>query len=160
MTGNFEFLHAEWPQLYASAKSAERDALFDARTTCFYARRTLESTVQWLYTAHDLQAPYRDDLSARIHEPAFQQLLPPQLFPKMNLIRKSGNHAVHDDRPVSKEFGLRVLGELFHILSWLAREYASNPASKPAATYNWSASVFLNQVVVQGSRRRLPNCSS
>lgn len=133
MAGNFDFLQAEWPQIYASAKSAERDALFDARTTCFYARRTLESTVKWLYTAHHLQAPYRDDLSARIHEPAFQQLLPPQLFLKMNLIRKSGNIAVHDERPVGKEFGLRVLGELFHILSWLAREYASNPESKPSA---------------------------
>lgn len=134
MAGNFDFLQGEWPQLYASAKSAERDALFDARTTCFYARRTLEATVKWLYTANHLPAPYKDDLSARTHDPVFQALLPPQLFPKMNLIRKSGNHAVHDDRPVSKEFGVRVLEELFHILSWLAREYASQPGSKPPAT--------------------------
>ncbi|MXP21954.1 DUF4145 domain-containing protein [Gordonia sp. HNM0687] len=133
MAGNFDFLQSEWPQIHDSAKRAERDALFDARTTCFYARRTLEATVKWLYTAHHLPTPYKDDLSARIHQPDFQSILPPQLFPKMNLIRKSGNHAVHDDRPVTKEFGLRVLEELFHILSWLARECASQPESKPAA---------------------------
>ncbi|HEY9312446.1 DEAD/DEAH box helicase family protein [Williamsia sp.] len=132
MASNFEFLQSEWPQVHTSAKSAERDALFDPRTTCFYARRTLESAVKWLYTANHLQEPYRDDLSARIHDPSFQALLPPQLFPKMNLIRKSGNHAVHDDRPVSKEFGLRVLEDLFHLLSWMAREYASLPESKPS----------------------------
>ncbi|MGV9709338.1 DEAD/DEAH box helicase family protein [Gordonia sp. NPDC003424] len=132
MAGNFDFLQTEWPQLYASAKSAERDALFDARTTCFYARRTLEATVKWLYTANQLREPYKSDLSARIHDPDFQSLLPPHLLPKMNLIRKSGNHAVHDDRPVSKELGLRVLDELFHILSWLARAYASTAESKPA----------------------------
>lgn len=132
MVSNFEFLQGEWPQIFADAKSAERDALFDARTTCFYARRTLEATVKWLYTANGLPVPYRDDLSARIHASAFQALLPPQLFPKMNLIRIAGNKAVHEDRPVSSEFGTRVLEELFHILSWLAREYGSHTESKPA----------------------------
>lgn len=42
MTGNFGFLQAQWPQLYREARNAERDALFDARTTCFYARRAVE----------------------------------------------------------------------------------------------------------------------
>ncbi|MFD6860527.1 hypothetical protein ACFWCF_24705 [Rhodococcus sp. NPDC060090] len=46
MAGNFDFLQAEWPQLHAEAKKAERDALFDPRTTCFYARRTVEQVVK------------------------------------------------------------------------------------------------------------------
>lgn len=132
MAGNFDFLAAEWPRLYASAKSAERDALFDARTTCFYARRSLESVVAWLYRVNRIPTPYRDDLAARLHDPAFTAIVPPQLLPKMQLIRKRGNNAVHDEQPVSKNVGVSVLGELFHIMSWLARQHATLHDSKPA----------------------------
>jgi type I restriction enzyme, R subunit len=129
---NFDFLKAEWPQLHAGARGAERDALFDARTTCFYARRTLEGAVKWLYAMNSVPVPYKDDLSARLHDPAFKVLVPPQLLPKMHLIRKRGNHAVHDDHPIPRDTGLAVLGELFHVMSWLARTHSSLPASRPA----------------------------
>ncbi|WP_072691128.1 DEAD/DEAH box helicase family protein [Rhodococcus marinonascens] len=132
MVGNFEFLQAEWPQLYAEAKKAERDALFDPRTTCFYARRTVEHTVKWIYRVESLTVPYKSDLSARLHDPAFRAVVPPQVLPKMNIIREWGNKAVHEDRPVAKDIGQKALSELFHILSWLAREYASRPTSRPA----------------------------
>lgn len=133
MAGNFDFLQAEWPQIYVSAKSAERDALFDARSSCFYSRRTAEAAVKWLYTANRLPLPYRDDLSARIHEPTFTRIVPANILDKLNLIRRAGNHAVHDDKPIAKDFGLRILEELFHVLSWMARQYASRADSKPAA---------------------------
>ncbi|EEN87937.1 helicase C-terminal domain protein [Rhodococcus erythropolis SK121] len=131
MSGNFGFLEAEWPQLHAEARKAERDALFDPRTTCFYARRTVELTVKWLFQVEALPQPYKDDLSARIHEPEFVSLIGHGLQAKMNLIRKLGNTAVHDQRPIPPDAGLKALAELFHILSWLARRYASQPSSKP-----------------------------
>ncbi|MFT4125127.1 MAG: DEAD/DEAH box helicase family protein [Gordonia sp. (in: high G+C Gram-positive bacteria)] len=134
MAGNFEFLQSEWPTIYASAKSAERDALFDARSTCFYARRAIEGCVKWLYTANNLPAPYRGDLSARLHEPGFVTLVPAPVRTKLDLIRRAGNHAVHEDRPIATESGIRIVEELFHILSWLAREYATRDSSKPAAS--------------------------
>ena len=65
MVGNFDFLQAEWPQLHAEAKKAERDALFDPRTTCFYARRVVEHTVKWIYRTQNLPEPYKSDLAAR-----------------------------------------------------------------------------------------------
>lgn len=132
MAGNFDFLQAEWPQLHAEAKKAERDALFDPRTTCFYARRTVELVVKWLYRVEDIQVPYKSDLAARLHDPVFKTAVPPQVLPKMNLIREYGNKAVHEAKPVSQDVGHRVLAELFHILSWLARTYATQPSSKPA----------------------------
>jgi type I restriction enzyme, R subunit len=49
---NFSFLDAEWPALADEAAKAERLAYADPRTACFYARRTLEFTVGWLYK-HD-----------------------------------------------------------------------------------------------------------
>ena len=131
MAGNFGFLQGEWPQVFVSAKSAERDALFDSRSTCFYARRTIEAAVRWLYTANGLPVPYRDDLAARLHDPGFQALVPQPVRTKLDLIRRAGNHAVHDDRPIGRESGIRVLEELFHVLSWMSREYASTAESKP-----------------------------
>lgn len=133
MAGNFDFLQGEWPQIHASAKNAERDALFDSRSTCFYARRTVEAAVKWLYTVNGLDKPYKDDLSARIHDPAFQAIVPTTVQTKLDLIRRAGNHAVHDDRSIGQESGIRLLEELFHVLSWLARTYATQPDSKPTA---------------------------
>ena len=49
---NFAFHQAEWPDLHDAAGKAESLAFPDARTACFYARRTLELAVHWLYT-HD-----------------------------------------------------------------------------------------------------------
>lgn len=43
----FAFLRAEWPELFESAEKAEVAALADARTACFYARRTLELALRW-----------------------------------------------------------------------------------------------------------------
>jgi type I restriction enzyme R subunit len=47
---NFSFLQSEWPLLFeATTKEGMRT---DARASCFYARRTLELAVDWLYK-HD-----------------------------------------------------------------------------------------------------------
>ncbi|MFC4373752.1 DEAD/DEAH box helicase family protein [Nocardia halotolerans] len=132
MVGNFDFLQAEWPQLHAEAKKAERDALFDPRTTCFYARRTVEHTVKWIYRTKNLPEPYKSDLAARIHEGKFAGVVGHGLVTKMDLIRRLGNAAVHDDKPVSKDSGQKALAELFHLMSWLARTYATQPSSKPS----------------------------
>lgn len=131
MVGNFDFLQAEWPQLHAEARKAERDALFDPRTTCFYARRTVELTVAWIYRTQNLPEPYKSDLAARLHHGGFVAVVGHGLVAKMDLIRKLGNAAVHEARPVSRPDGQKALAELFHLLSWLARTYATQPSSKP-----------------------------
>lgn len=113
MAGNFDFHQAEWPQLHGEAKKAERDALFDPRTTCFYARRTVEHVVKWLYRVESIPVPYKDDLAARLRHPPFKVVVPPHIVPKMNLIREWGNKAVHEARPVSKEVGHKALDSLF-----------------------------------------------
>jgi type I restriction enzyme R subunit len=47
---NFAFLTADFPEIAASARSAERYVYRDPRSACFYARRALEQAVTWLYT--------------------------------------------------------------------------------------------------------------
>jgi type I restriction enzyme R subunit len=89
---NFNFLSTDWPELYETARDAEQNVNSAPRTSCFYARRSLERAVKWLY-ANDsyLKQPYADNLAALIHEPTFRENLEPCLFPKILTIQKIGN---------------------------------------------------------------------
>ena len=71
---HFTFLQAEWPAVFEATEKAEAAVHPDPRTACFYARRSLELAVAWLYK-HDpsLKIPYQDNLSALIHEPTFKE---------------------------------------------------------------------------------------
>ena len=130
---NFGFLRAEWPDLYVEAVHAERLAVADPRASCFYARRTLELAVTWLYQADStLQRPYREDLAARIAEPTLVRVAGPGIRTKMDVIRRQGNAAVHRHSPVVPNDAIRVVTELFHVLYWVARTYSRNPADLPA----------------------------
>jgi type I restriction enzyme, R subunit len=64
---NFTFLKTDWPELYETAREAEQNVNGAPRTSCFYARRSLERAVKWLY-ANDsyLKQPYTDNLAASL----------------------------------------------------------------------------------------------
>ncbi len=84
---NFTFLQTEWPELYDSARKVESLVHNDARTCCFYARRALELTVQWLYQNDaELKQPYETHLSALIYEPTFKDNLPRNIFLKVRAL--------------------------------------------------------------------------
>jgi type I restriction enzyme, R subunit len=128
---NFAFLKAEWPDLHESSVKVESLARTDARSCCFYARRTLELAIHWLYE-HDpeLKQPYDDNLSALIYEPTFKQNLTNDLFLKVKTIKEIGNLAVHSRKPVTERDALRATKELFHFLYWLARMYTRHSPSQ------------------------------
>jgi len=120
----------------AEAVRAEQAALTDPRTACFYARRTLELAVVWLFQAEGgrggkLQMPYKPDLSAFLFEPSFKILVGPALHAKMDVIRKQGNNAVHSARSITAQDATAVLRELFQVAFWLARNYGRNMAARP-----------------------------
>ncbi|EHR63698.1 DEAD/DEAH box helicase family protein [Saccharomonospora cyanea] len=134
MQSNFGFLRVDWPELFEDANRAEWLAFLDPRTSCFYARRTLEHVVLWLYEAErSLGRPYRNDLKARLHESAFLDLVGTEMQAKMNLIRVQGNNAVHGKRPVRQGDSTAVVRELFQVAVWLGRNYARHADSRPAA---------------------------
>ena len=136
---NFAFLSTEWPLLFESARQTERFAQIDARASCFYARRTLELAVAWVY-AHDntLQQPYQDNLSAFIHEPSFKALVGPALFTKARLIKDLGNMAVHEVKKIEATNSLSATRELFHVCYWLAHTYARGKRPSPTQTFDVS----------------------
>jgi type I restriction enzyme R subunit len=128
---NFQFLSAQWPEICESAQKTESLANTDPRTCCFYARRTLELAVEWLYQ-HDsaLRRPYSNNLSALIYEPTFKNNLTPGLFLKIKTIKEIGNLAVHSRRPVTDWDALRATKELFHFLYWMARIYTCHDSRR------------------------------
>ncbi|GEL18920.1 DEAD/DEAH box helicase family protein [Pseudonocardia asaccharolytica] len=140
---NFSFLETEWPALHTEARHAERLAIADPRASCFYSRRTLELTVTWLYEADSsLQLPYREDLAAMIAEPTLAKVAGPGIRTKMDVIRRQGNAAVHRSAPVAANDAVRVVGELFHVLYWVARTYSRNSADLPAPGLTFDQSVI------------------
>ncbi|MFN5746099.1 MAG: DEAD/DEAH box helicase family protein [Methylococcaceae bacterium] len=134
---HFEFLDGEWPQLHESARRAEGVANIDPRTSIFYARRTLELAVAWLYTYdRSLRLPYQDNLSALIHEPTFRSVVGDALFTKARLIKDLGNLAVHSTRPVSVNDAVVATRELFHFCYWLARTYGQRSRPDPSLRFS------------------------
>ncbi|MFD0204664.1 MULTISPECIES: DEAD/DEAH box helicase family protein [Saccharothrix] len=129
---NFGFLKAEWPDLAGEATRAERLAAADPRAAVFYARRAVELGVTWMFEADEaLQRPYRDDLAAMLAEPTFVRVVGPAIRTKMDVVRRQGNAAVHRKALVSVNDAMRVVGELFHVMYWLARTYTVDRANLP-----------------------------
>jgi type I restriction enzyme R subunit len=135
---NFTFLNQpEWAFLSESALKAEALAKSDARTSCFYARRTLELAVAWLYK-HDpaLRLPYQDNLSALIHEPSFRLTVGDAIFTKSRLIKDLGNMAVHSTKRMVPQDAINTTRELFHICYWLVRTYGRTSRPDPSQRFD------------------------
>jgi type I restriction enzyme R subunit len=156
---NFAFLSFEWSQLAAEAVRSERNAAVDPRAACFYARRTLELALLWLYDAEtSLRTPYKDDLSALLFEPTLRSLVGPGIHAKMDFIRRQGNAAVHRAKPVRPDDAQPVVRELFHVLYWLARRYTRNPANLPDPVLSFHPDLIPRRVspgVLQQTRAEL-----
>src|ERR1700687_5081090 len=113
---NFAFLKSEWPQLFAESQKAEARVSADPPTACFYARRTLELAVTWLYKSDSaLKLPYQDNLSALIHEPSFKATVGQKIFIKAKLIKDLGNLAAHSHRPLQQLDSMNAAREVLHI---------------------------------------------
>lgn len=152
---NFDFLRAEWPDLHKEAIRAEHFAVGDPRVSCFYARRTLELAVNWLYQADDtLRTPYQSDLAARIAEPTMVNLTGPAIRAKMDLIRRQGNTAVHRPGPVKPQDSVRMAIELFHVLYWLARNYTRAARNTPVSGLSFDRKLIPTPVPAEVRKKK------
>lgn len=129
---NFGFLSpVSWPAIHADCARAESYALSDPRSACIYSRRAVEHLVEYLYGVLALPVPYQDDLSARINDARFKAKIGTGIATKLNLIRKLGNHAVHDQKPIPPRAALDALRELHHVMVWAAFHHSTNPRAVP-----------------------------
>lgn len=137
MQSQFAFVHRQFPTIFDAALRAEVSANSDPRTSCFYSRRTLELIVSWTFENDStLTLPYREDLSALIHESSFRNLVGQAIFYKCRAIKDLGNQAVHSQKPISREDATSALRELFHVCYWLVRTYAKGEKPDPGISFD------------------------
>ncbi|RYD79217.1 MAG: DEAD/DEAH box helicase, partial [Sphingobacteriales bacterium] len=78
--------------------------------------------------------PFQDNLAALMHEQAFMNHLPQQLFTGLNYVRKLGNVAAHNKvKPTAMEV-LAALRYMHSFLGWLALSYSEDKISVPPFT--------------------------
>lgn len=135
--GNFDFARQTLPTLHEDCARAESYLASDPRTACIYARRAAEQVVGLIYDVDRLPLPYKDDLAARINEPAFRNKVGVGTTQKLNLLRKLGNRAVHDAQPIPQRVAVDVVRELHHVVVWAAFRYSTSPQAVPTgATFD------------------------
>ena len=126
---NFDFLNGrqEFSLFAASAVEAEKVLATSSAMCVIGCRKALELAVKWVYTVDNgIQAPYKDNLSALIHEYTFKKQLPPLLFGKIKGIVTFGNMAVHTGKIVPPAFAVQSLKSLFEFIQWVDYSYGSD----------------------------------
>lgn len=128
---NFDFVRTTLPAVHGDCVRAESYLSSDPAAACFYSRRAVERIVGHLYDVLGLQEPYQSDLAARVNDAAFKAKVGLAITQKLTLIRKVGNIAAHEIRPIPAHTALQVLRELFHVVVFTAYRYSTDPDHVP-----------------------------
>ena len=124
----YALIAKDWPELCKESEQVEAFALNDPRTACFYARRTIELMVEWIYKYDStLRRPYESNLSSLIHNYDFRELVGPEHFQRIKLIKDLGNNAVHQNDPIKQAESVLAASEIFQLLRWFVLTYGRNP---------------------------------
>ncbi|HDI3302794.1 DEAD/DEAH box helicase family protein [Vibrio cholerae] len=115
-------------EIQTRAKNAERNIKTDPRIAGFYARNALELMVETVFDIDNWLTRPRHDvaLMSLIHDKGFKQNLTTNLFPKLKLVIKVGNEAVHSKTTLPQRDALQAVKELHHVLYWFIRTYTPN----------------------------------
>jgi type I restriction enzyme R subunit len=109
------------------AARAEAAVHADPRTACFYARRTLELVVNWLYdNDSDFEKPWETQLASLLAAPSFATHVPSAIVAKARVIKDLGNNAVHGKGLINPRDAVMAVQELFHVTYWFGRTYSEN----------------------------------
>lgn len=126
---NFDYLNGrrEFSLFAASAAEAEKVFATSPAMCVIGCRKALELAVKWVYAVDkSIQPPYRDTLSALIHEHTFKKQLPDLLFDKIKGVVTFGNIAVHTNRTVPVAFAVQSLKSLFEFIQWVDYSYGGD----------------------------------
>lgn len=123
MVTNFQFLAEEWDAFHERSVKAEQWVFTDPRTSLTYARMALELAINWMFTNdEELTLPYDTSLNSLMKQREFQEQFPHKLYNEIDLIRKTGNLAIHN-KAVSKTDAERIIEHLFYFSRWFAQSY-------------------------------------
>lgn len=119
---NFDFVPLT--EIKNLALEAEKTALVDPRSSCVSARIALEAALHWMFdNDRELRMPYESNLNAYLKEASFKETTPPHILTSCEIIRKAGNQAAHETRPIQTNISRYAIGELHKVLYWFTRRY-------------------------------------
>lgn len=105
MVTNFDYLKNEskFSAFANVAISAEKIILADPDASILNSRRAMEFAVKWLYSVENsLQIPYQDNLHTLMNIEEFRQLVGPDLWKRMDYIRRCGNSVAHSNKNLAE----------------------------------------------------------
>lgn len=125
---NFDFLKND-PQFDSFADvavSAEKILNIDVEASVLNCRRAMEFAVKWMYSVDgSLVRPYQDTLVSLINAEEFRNIVDPDLWKRMDFIRKLGNRAAHNGKKISMDQAKLCLENLYYFLDFVAYCYGS-----------------------------------
>ena len=155
---NFYFLGDAWLAFADTAREAEQNALLRPMYAAVLCRKSAEQWVQWLYRNDpDLDLPYDTTFNALLHQPAFKNLLAPELFHALDLIRRSGNNAAHAKASVQPGEALLLVKKLHRFVRWVVRLYGEDSPDIPDFDVNLVPQADPAQAIADKTRAELHN---
>jgi type I restriction enzyme R subunit len=137
VSSQYALIADQWPELHAEAVRVEQCALSDPRTACFYARRTVELLVEWVFDNDgQLQRPAAaQSLADLMYARVFCDLVGEQMR-RFRLLKDLGNKAVHRTDPIRPGDAVLAARELFQVLRWFALTYGRDPQRVRGCSFN------------------------
>ena len=137
MSSQYALIASQWPELHAEAVRVEQFALSDPRTSCFYARRTIELLVEWVYdNDSQLERPFAaQTLAELMYARVFCDLAGEQMR-RFRLLKDLGNKAVHRTDPIRVGDAVLAARELFQVLRWFALSYGRDQQRVRGCSFN------------------------
>ena len=129
MASNFAYLldkkgYSEFAQ---AAVEAEKALAISPASVAIHARKALELGVKFIYSVEpSLTIPYKDNLSALIHNYCFKDMIGLDLFHLIKFIVRLGNVAVHSGSPVKAENAILSLRNLHSFCDWIDYSYSED----------------------------------
>lgn len=129
MASNFAYLldkkgYSEFAQ---AAVEAEKALAISPASVAIHARKALELGVKFIYSVEpSLTIPYKDNLSALIHNYCFKDMIGLNLFHLIKFIVRLGNVAVHSGSPVQAEDAILSLRNLHSFCDWIDYSYSED----------------------------------
>lgn len=129
MVTNFDYLKNEsrFSDFAEVAISAEKIILIDPQASIINCRRAMEFAVKWMYSVdEELEMPYQDNLQSLMNNEDFRDIVGPDIWKRMDYIRRCGNNAAHSNKKMGKDIAMLCLENLFIYLDFVACCYSGN----------------------------------
>lgn len=119
MTTNFDYLktEAKFSAFADVAISAEKIILMDPEASIINSRRAMEFAIKWMYSVESkLEMPYQDNLQSLLNAEEYRQIIGPDLWKRMDYIRRCGNNVAHNNRKLGRDEAMLCLENLLFTL--------------------------------------------